>query len=77
MHVPIAWSDVRPTDEEFAAALVSTRLRAHRLVAFVRQRRAAVRRLALVNSEGYWDGEACGWWVAVCRSLSAAAQGGL
>ena len=42
MHLPIAWSDVRPTDEEFAAALVSTRLRAHRLVAFVRQRRAAV-----------------------------------
>ncbi|EFN57680.1 expressed protein, partial [Chlorella variabilis] len=59
VHVPVAWSDVRPSDEEFRAAFAAVRLRSHRLVDFVRARRRVLRRLVLVNSEGYWaeDGE--------------------
>ena len=56
VHVPVAWSDVRPTDEEFREAFASVRLRCHRVVDFVRARRAVLRRLVLTNSEGYWAG---------------------
>lgn len=40
-------------------AFASVRLRCHRLVDFVRERRRVLRRLVLANSEGYWaeDGE--------------------
>ncbi|KAL4425880.1 hypothetical protein ABPG75_009896 [Micractinium tetrahymenae] len=59
VHVPVAWSDIRPTDEEFAAAFAAVRLQSHRLVEFVRARRGVLRSLTLANSEGYFseDGE--------------------
>jgi hypothetical protein len=59
VHVPVAWSDVRPTDAEFRQAFAAVRLRSYRLVEFVQARRRVLRRLVLTNSEGYWaeDGE--------------------
>ncbi|KAI7842300.1 hypothetical protein COHA_003941 [Chlorella ohadii] len=59
VHVPVRWSDVRPSDEEFREAFAAVRLQSHRLVDFVRERRHVLRRLTLTNSEGYWadDGE--------------------
>ncbi|KAL4445740.1 hypothetical protein ABPG77_008939 [Micractinium sp. CCAP 211/92] len=55
VHVPVAWSDVRPSDDEFAAAFAAVRLQSHRLVEFVRARRGVLRRLTLTNSEGYFS----------------------
>ena len=40
--------------------LQGTTLSAQKIVNFVRQRQAAVRKLTLMNSEGYWSGEAQG-----------------
>lgn len=59
VHVPVAWSDVRPSDEDFQAAFAAVRLRSHRLVDFVRARRGVLRSLVLCHSEGFWgdDGE--------------------
>lgn len=59
VHVPVRWSDVQPSDEEFREAFAAVRLQSHRLVDFVRERRQVLRRLTLTNSEGYWadDGE--------------------
>lgn len=113
MHTPIAWSDRRPSDEEFRCAawqlftspeekdletvgpflyvwarmvgwdpaqkrcrvssepeqvarsclcvsrqsFASTRLSATRMLHFVEERQQCVRRLVLMNSEGYWSGE--------------------
>jgi hypothetical protein len=59
VHVPVRWSDVRPSDEEFREAFAAVRLQSHRVVDFVRERHQVLRRLTLTNSEGYWadDGE--------------------
>ncbi len=56
MHTPIAWSDRRPSDEEFRSSFAATRLSAARMLAFVEERAACCRRLVLMNSEGYWSG---------------------
>ena len=57
VHTPIAWSDKRPTDEEFRTSFGATRLSSQRLLRFVRRRAHCIRRLVLQNSEGYWCGE--------------------
>lgn len=59
VHVPVAWSDTRPSDAEFAAAFGAVRLQSQRIVDFARARRSVLRRLTLTNSEGYFseDGE--------------------
>ncbi len=57
VHTPIAWSDKRPTDEEFRTSFGATRLSSQRLLQFVRRRAHCIRRLVLQNSEGYWCGE--------------------
>ncbi len=56
VHTPIAWSDRRPSDEEFRESFSHTRLSAARMVHFVEERQASIRRLVLMNSEGYWSG---------------------
>lgn len=56
MHTPIAWSDRRPSDEEFRSSFAQTRLSAARMLRFVEERAGCVRRLVLMNSEGYWSG---------------------
>eukprot|EP00891_Asterochloris_glomerata_P003742 jgi/Astpho2/3742/Aster-x1169 len=57
VHTPIAWSDRRPSDDEFRDSFAGTTLSAQKIVNFVRQRQAAVRKLTLMNSEGYWSDE--------------------
>lgn len=56
VHTPIAWSDRRPSDEEFRESFSHTRLSAARMVHFVEERQSSIRRLVLMNSEGYWSG---------------------
>lgn len=58
VHTPIAWSDRRPSDEEFRESFAQTRLSAARMVQFVEQHQPSIRRLVLMNSEGYWSGGA-------------------
>ncbi|CAL8465073.1 g4608 [Coccomyxa elongata] len=57
VHTPIAWSDRRPSDEEFRESFSHTRLSAARMVHFVEERQSSIRRLVLMNSEGYWSDE--------------------
>jgi len=57
VHRPIKWSDARPNDAEFKLAFAQTRISAQRIFDFVKKRHCAVRRLVLLNSEGYWSGE--------------------
>lgn len=47
-------------EEEFREAFAAVRLRCHRLVDFVRERRAVLQKLVLTNSEGYWAGARMG-----------------
>ncbi len=56
MHRPMKWSDVRPSNTEFKAAYTRTKLSAGRIMNFVAQRAAHIRKLVLLNSEGYWSG---------------------
>lgn len=52
----VSFSLPRPGDEEFRAAFAATRLNAHRILEFVRERRGCIRKLVLMHSEGYWAG---------------------
>lgn len=72
VHTPVAWSNRRPGDEEFRAAFAATRLDAHRMLEFVRERKGAIRKLALMHSEGYWAGERGG--LGPCFSEGRRAQ---
>ncbi|GAB4823973.1 hypothetical protein N2152v2_011019 [Parachlorella kessleri] len=57
VHTPVAWTNSRPSDEEFRAAFAATRLDAARMAEFVRLRRRCIRSLCLMHSEGYWAEE--------------------
>ncbi|KAK9823301.1 hypothetical protein WJX72_001754 [[Myrmecia] bisecta] len=57
VHTPIVWSNRRPTDDEFRESFSVTRLSAQRILAFIRQQQKAIRRVVLMNSEGYWSDE--------------------
>lgn len=59
VHRPVKWSNERPCEEDFKAVFAETRISAQRIMQFVCQRQHIVRRLVLLNSEGYWSGEAC------------------
>jgi hypothetical protein len=54
VHMPLTWSDKRPSDDEFRASFAKTRLSGSRILDFVRKR--APRRVVLMNSEGYFAG---------------------
>lgn len=56
VHTPIAWSDRRPSDDEFRQSFDTTSLSVYRILEFAEKRRTAVRRLVMYNSEGYWMG---------------------
>ena len=56
VHVPLTWTDERPSDAEFRALFAAVRLRSHRFVDFVRSRRHVLTKLVLTNSEGYGAG---------------------
>ncbi|KAK9820853.1 hypothetical protein WJX81_004021 [Elliptochloris bilobata] len=55
VHMPIAWSDRRPSDDEFRESFAATRLNAARILRFVEERQKCVQRLVLMNSEGYYS----------------------
>lgn len=57
VHMPIEWSDRRPSVDQFRASFSTTNLSAAKMLAFVRRRAASVRRLTLQNGDGYWCGE--------------------
>ena len=56
VHTPIAWSDKRPSDEEFKKSFSQTKLDADRILRFLRERRNSLRKVVLMSSEGYWSG---------------------
>ena len=56
VHTPIAWSDKRPSDEEFKKSFSKTKLDADRILRFLRERRNSLRKVVLMSSEGYWSG---------------------
>lgn len=56
VHTPIAWSDQRPSDEEFRKSFAATKLNASRILRFIETRRCCVQRIVLKNSEGYFSG---------------------
>ena len=58
VHTPIAWSDRRPSDEEFRQSFATTKLSATKILDFFQQRMHITTRLVLLNSEGYWSGRA-------------------
>ncbi|KAK9795555.1 hypothetical protein WJX73_007392 [Symbiochloris irregularis] len=59
VHTPIAWSDQRPSDDEFRSSFSKTRLSAARMLRFIEDRHSCIQRVVLKNSEGYYadDGE--------------------
>ena len=57
VHMPIKWSDRRPSESEFRASFATTRLSARRLLSFVGRRAGCIRSLALQGSDGFWCGE--------------------
>lgn len=54
LHMPIEWSDQRPSVDQFRASFSTTKLSAATLLAFVRRRAGSIRRLNLQNGDGYW-----------------------
>lgn len=71
VHRPVKWSNERPSEEEFKAVFAATRISAQRIMQFMGQRQHIVRRLVLLNGEGYWTGEACmaAWGLVLCNAL--------
>ena len=58
VHTPIAWSDQRPSDDEFRTSFSNTRLSAARMLRFIEDRHSCIQRVVLKNSEGYYSGDA-------------------
>jgi hypothetical protein len=56
VHRPVKWSNERPPEDDFKTVFAATRISAQRILQFVGQRQDTVRRLVLLNSEGYWSG---------------------
>ena len=59
--------------EPLMCCLQGTTLSAQKIVNFVRQRQTAVRKLTLMNSEGYWSGKVHArlWALKACQLRSA------
>lgn len=55
VHTPIAWSDKRPTDDEFKHSFNRTRLDSERIIDFIADRRSSLSRVVLMSSEGYYS----------------------
>ena len=53
---PSCRADSRPSDDEFREIFAATRLDAARILRFIEERQHCVRRLVLMNSEGYYSG---------------------
>lgn len=55
VHTPIAWSDTRPSDKDFKLSFSKTKLDAAKILRFMLQRRASMRKVVLMSSEGYYS----------------------
>lgn len=55
VHTPIAWSDQRPGEEEFKESFSKVKLDAGKILSFVASRRSSLKRIVLMNSEGYYS----------------------
>lgn len=55
VHTPIAWSDQRPGEEEFKESFSKAKLDAGRILSFLSKRRPSLKRVVLMNSEGYYS----------------------
>lgn len=55
VHTPIAWSDQRPGEEEFKESFSKAKLDAGRILSFLVNRRSSLKRVVLMNSEGYYS----------------------
>ena len=66
VHTPIAWSDQRPGEEEFKESFSKVKLDAGKMLNFLGKRRSSLKRIVLMNSEGYYS-EVC-----FCRSTDLA-----
>ena len=53
VHTPIAWSDQRPGEEEFKESFSKAKLDAGRILSFIGNRQSSLKRVVLMNSEGY------------------------
>ena len=58
VHTPIAWSDQRPGEDEFKESFSKAKLDAGRILSFLGKRRSSLKRVVLMNSEGYYS-EVC------------------
>ena len=55
VHTPIAWSDQRPGEEEFKESFSKAKLDAGRILSFLGSRQSSLKRVVLMNSEGYYS----------------------
>ena len=55
VHTPIAWSDQRPGEDEFKESFSKAKLDAGRILSFLGNRRSSLKRVVLMNSEGYYS----------------------
>lgn len=55
VHTPIAWSDQRPGEDEFKESFSKAKLEAGRILSFIGQRKSSLKRVVLMNSEGYYS----------------------
>lgn len=55
VHSPVAWSEARPTRQQYDDAFDATRLSASCILKFLRRRSSVMRTLVIANSEGFDD----------------------
>ena len=55
VHTPIAWSDKRPSNEEFQQSFKEIRLDTCKILDFIKVRMSSLRKVVLMSSEGYYS----------------------
>lgn len=71
VHTPIAWSDKRPSNEEFQKSFKEVQLSASKILDFIRERRSSVKKIVLMSSEGYFSEVRLFW--CTCNHMNTAA----
>jgi hypothetical protein len=75
VHAPLRWSDARPSDAEYSAALGAARVSTERVLDFVRARRVALERLTVMCTQGHYQEDGAFVDVAAQHDLDAGALG--
>lgn len=75
VHTPIAWSDKRPSNEEFQQSFKEIRLDTCKILDFIKVRMSSLRKVVLMSSEGYYS-EVIHCWIPdtahTCKSKTQA-----